>query len=600
MEKKAAKSQSAWGITIYNEKNFQKEGAKVLSLLSKCEDLEQGREKLMDYIDLRLEKSLKKEIKGGKVLPGFVENCGNNFKKLLMPANEIKGDFSLLETLYSLARKKKVHDLTPAFYGEMINLIMGFEGRSKAMKAPDFRIDPKTTIKKAVKLRNENLDALWSKAERRTLSYKHGLKKGAIAKRKRRKNRILNAHGGTLDDWNDWHWHIRHIIKDVRKLKKLIDLPKEQFSAINKAIKHRIPFGVTPFYLSLMDDNGAFDEPLRVQVFFPANFVKETIAGKMKEEKDRLDTAVPVELVTRRYPSIVNFKPILTCPQICVYCGRNLEVNVAALSGVIAPETKIKKAINWISEHPAIKEILITGGDPLMVDNDRLKWILDRIVKNKNIERIRIGSRALVTLPMRITDDLTQLLSGYNKPGVREVCLMSHIQHPYEINPDMMEAATKLKNAGIKVYNQMVYTFFNSKKFEVLALRRLLGKIGIEPYYSFKLKGGAELENYMVPLARILQEYFEEAVLVSGLTRRDTPVNNLPTLGNNSLLDRNKREIIAILPDGKRVYEWKPWENNLVNQHTYIEKEMPILEYLQKLKAAGYRPEEYKSIWYYF
>jgi lysine 2,3-aminomutase len=120
--------------------------------------------------------------------------------------------------------------------------------------------------------------------------------------------------------------------------------------------------------------------------------------------------------------------------------------------------------------------------------NKALRSVLDRVAKIPHVEMIRIGSRVPVTLPMRITDELADLLGSYRVPGVRDVALVTHIEHVYKVTPELVRAVDRLKRQGISVYNQHVYTFYVSRRFEAVALRRLIRRCGIDPYYTFAPK----------------------------------------------------------------------------------------------------------------
>jgi lysine 2,3-aminomutase len=129
----------------------------------------------------------------------------------------------------------------------------------------------------------------------------------------------------------------------------------------------------------------------------------------------------------------------------------------------------------------------------------------------------------------------------------------------------------------------------------------LLKLSGIEPYYTFNTKGKEETKEYRVPLARLLQEQKEESRLLPGLARTDEAVFNVPGLGKNYLRARQHRDLISIMPDGSRLYEFHPWEKNITeNVKTYIGKDVPILDYLKNLAEIGEDVQKYKTIWYYY
>jgi len=355
-----------------------------------------------------------------------------------------------------------------------------------------------------------------------------------------------------------------------------------------------------------MDDepNGR-DRSIRAQVFPPLSYVERMARAKQDGECSldfmlENDTS-PIDLITRRYPAIAIFKPFNACPQICVYCQRNWEIDEPMGKGALAAPEKIEAALAWVEKHPALNELLVTGGDPLALGQERIERIFKRIIQIKSIEHLRIGSRTIVTIPMRITDRLVDFLGRLRKPGARQVAVVTHVQHPYEVTPELVEAVNKLRLRGIPVYNQLVYTFYVSRRFENAALRRQLRLAGIDPYYTFCTKGKEETYDYRVPLARLLQEQKEEARLLPGITRTDEAVYNVPGLGKNYLRASQHRELISILPQGSRVYEFHPWEKNISKDLvTYTGEDMPILDYLERLESIGEDVSEYSTIWYYF
>ncbi|MBW1775380.1 MAG: KamA family radical SAM protein, partial [Deltaproteobacteria bacterium] len=225
---------------------------------------------------------------------------------------------------------------------------------------------------------------------------------------------------------------------------------------------------------------------------------------------------------------------------------------------------------------------------------------LSRLSRIRHIQRIRIGTRTLVTLPQRIDESLVRTINRFHIPGKREILLITHFEHPYEITPQSMEAVQKFRRYGIEVYNQLVYTFYNSRKFEAAALRLKLRLIGVTPYYTFNTKGKAETNEYRVPIPRLLQEQKEEARLLPGSARTDEIVFNVPGLGKNYLRAVQHRDVISILPDGRRVYEFHPWEKQLSLADTYLYTDVSIYDYLKRLKAAGEDPSQYKTVWYYY
>ena len=450
-------------------------------------------------------------------------------------------------------------------------------------------------------------ERIWSYVER----YPSGLDPEVIEKRRENKKRILEYFGGTEDDWRDYLWHFRHVIKrreDLEHLRKLAPgLTEEELRGIELALRFRIPFGITPYYLHLFDLEGprVYDHQVRAQVIPPIHTVMVMAAHREDREyyfdfMGEHDTS-PHDLITRRYPIVAIIKASDTCPQICVYCQRNWEIMEALDTGAIPSKRELDAAVDWFAEHPNITDVLITGGDPMILRDSMLEYLLNRLSSLDHISSIRIGSRIVVTVPFRITDEVAEMLGSYVEPGKRFITFVTHVESAYEVTPEMAEAIYKLKRQGIPVYNQQVYTFWTSRRFETVALRIALKKAGIDPYYTFYPKGKWEHKDYMIPVARILQERKEEARLLPGIFRTEEPVFNVPRLGKNHLRSWQDHELIMIRPDGRRVYLWHPWEKNIQLVDPYIYTDMiSIKMYLEHLKELGEDPEDYKSIWYYY
>jgi lysine 2,3-aminomutase len=536
-----------------------------------------------------------------------VRDCARALIRILTRRSMDQAGFSFAQAVHDIAVDRSRPDLSPAFYAELLHLFLGLQGRGPGRTLVDQLLIPSwLSGRKAALERSRQLDELSAQMELRLSRYTSGLEENTVRRRETRRRRMRDILGVSEETWHDWTWQIQSTLRNADRISSLVVLTEAEKQSIAAARKARLPFGITPHYLSLMDDDPELrlDRAIRAQVIPPASYVGQMakVGGDRKacDFMRETDTS-PINLITRRYPEICIFKPFNTCPQICVYCQRNWEIDDAMQPGAMASEEDIEAALRWIEDHPAIHEVLVTGGDPLVMDDAQIARILNRIAEIETIERIRIGSRVLVTLPMRINGRLADLLASYKKPGRRQVALVTHIQHPYELTPETVRAAEALLQRGIPIYNQLVYTFFVSRRFEATSLRRTLAAVGIEPYYTFNAKGKDETIEYRVPLARLLQEQKEEARLLPGLTRTDEAVYNVPGLGKNYLRARQHRDLISILPNGARLYEFHAWEKNISGKvSTYICEDVPILDYLQRLNAAGEDVSEYETIWYYF
>lgn len=588
---------------LYNIGSFRKESGDLLKNINKLRKIENVRSVLIKRITEIFRSKTEKYPPAHELIR--MRDCSLVLLNAFSDKSEWRSGFSLVKAIWDISKNKSRDDLTPAFYAEMINWIRGLEGRAEFqfIHSPTEVNDNLTGRDKAVNRSNE-LDIIWTAVNERMNAYPNGLSPEAIHTRKKRKNRIMNFFNVGEEEWKNWKWHVRNIIKDKNALSKLIDIDDSKLDTINKALKNRLPFGITPYYMSLMDDiPGLNDIAIRYQVLPPEDYVDEMIAHKDNRDSYfdfmlETDTS-PHDRITRRYPGIVILKPVSTCPQICVYCQRNWEIDEVMAPRSFATKSDINSSIKWIKKHPSIREVLITGGDPFIMSDNQIQYLLESLSGIDHIDLIRFGTRTPVTLPMRITDELCDLLGSYREVGRRDIAVMTHVEHPYEVTKDTAVAIDRLKRQGISVYNQHVYTFYVSRRFEATLLRILLRRIGIDPYYTFMPKGKEETNAYRVPLARILQEQKEEARLVPGLRRTDEAVFNVPGLGKNYLRALQHRDLLTVLPDGKRLYEFHPWDLNLTRCQTYLYEDISILNYLRRLESIGEKIEDYDSIWFF-
>jgi len=586
----------------------------IYQILMEAEDLEQARDKFYAYLD-RTERRVFDLDNNLHILEkSMVRECIRVLRSIIGPINEFRTEFSALDSLWKLAQNRRTElkeKISVGFILEFINLFRGVTGKSyiyledKEVRKgiPDFL---RMQGRDAAQLQTEMLDEMGSGMLKYFKKYPSGLEEEVISWRTENRSRILRHFKGTEKDWNNYMWQIRNVIRKSKPLAELIELSAEQQEAIDRAVQNNIAFGITPYYLSLMDSqiSVGYDHAIRAQVIPPKEYVdkmSELRPGrKLSFDFMGEHDCSPVDLVTRRYPMIAIIKPYNTCAQICVYCQRNWEIERVLEPRALASKEKMENALSWFDRHKSIGDVLITGGDPLVMKDAQLENILATLSKKKHIYRIRIGSRTPVVLPMRFTDELVAMLAKYHQPPRLQLSIVTHFEHSYEITPEAMEAVQKLRKAGISVYNQQVFTVENSRRFETAKLRKDLKSIGVDPYYTFNMKGKEETKQYMVPIARILQERKEEARLLPGLDRTDEPVFNVPRLGKNHLRAGQDRRLVMILPDGSRVYEFHPWEKNIKPIPPYNYVDVPIYEYLEELASRGENIRDYRTIWFYY
>jgi len=599
-----------------------KENPEVFELLKESKDLKEARQRLF-----KLSKNLEWKYREGEEVLHKLEYATaleaiKVFNNLISLRNEKITGFSTLNYLRGLTKDDQeiAEEVSDGFLEEFIHLFKAMKGKAgissgwlrpllekDGIKIVDFA---KIKGREAGIARSNYLDKLYEKVHNFINRYPSGCDDELIIEREKNCKKILNYFGATLDDWNDYRWHLKHILQDkedLKHLQKLVPLTEEDIEAIEIAIENKIPFGITPYYLSLFDfsrSDRRYDYQVRSQVIPPIHYV--TLMKEHRKEKayyfdfmGEHDTS-PKELITRRYPMISILKPYDTCPQICVYCQRNWEI-----TGPMMPEGRVGKkaldnALDWFAKNTSMRDVLITGGDPLALGDEKIKYIMDRLCQMEHVINIRWGTRTPVTVPMRITDELAKLIGSYIKPGKRNICVVTHIEGASEVTPELAEAVMKFRRQGIYVYNQLVYTLETSRRFQNVAARIAMKKAGVDPYYTFYPKGKEETEDYLVPVARLWQERKEEARLIPGQFRTDEPVFNVPRLGKNHIRAWQDRELIGLNKEGQRIYLWHPWEKGIASVEPYVYKDLPIYRYLQELAKRGEDIQEYKSIWYYY
>ncbi len=586
--------------------------AEIHSLLKETDTLEGAREKLIHHLE-GLEWSYRRdvvEIKSWNYI--VLKEAIRCFKNIISPRNERLAGFSALECLWKAAVEGD-SDVADDFIYEFEHLFRAVRGHAdiypsalmNGIEYPDFE---KFKGREAGIMRSDFLDIMGNEMTKQIDRYPKGMDPEIVKKRIENKKKIMALFDANEDDWDDWRWQFKHIFKDkagLENIKKIIKLSTDEEKGVNLAVENNVPFGVTPHYLHLMDyEPNGNDYAVRRQVFPPPSYVENMVAHKEDKETAfdfmREHDTSPQNLVTRRYPKVAIIKPYDSCPQICVYCQRNWEITEPLMESAEAPKQRLDAALNWFSEHENMMDVLVTGGDSLVMNDKKVEYILKRLTEIPHIKSIRIATRIPITVPQRITKELCEVFGNYYEVGKQTICMVTHFSHPYEVTLETAKAVQRVREQGLHVYNQQVFSFGNSRRFETAALRIAIKQIGVDPYYTFNMKGKSEIEDYAVPVARILQERKEEARLLPGIFRSDEPVFNVPFLGKNHLRAWQDHELITILGDGRRVYSFHPWEKNFNRVKPYLYEDVPIKSYLEKLEERGENPRDYRSIWYYY
>lgn len=304
----------------------------------------------------------------------------------------------------------------------------------------------------------------------------------------RRKQLFPNV---TDSQWNDWKWQVRNRIETLEELKKYIKLSKEEQQGIKESLK-TLRMAITPYYLTLIDPKDP-DDPIRKQCI-PT--IKEThIAAADLRDPLHEDTDSPVPGLTHRYPDRVLLLITDMCSMYCRHCTRR------RFAGQKDGETSMKnieKAIEYIRNTPQVRDVLLSGGDALMVTDERLEYIISEVRKIKHVEIIRIGTRIPVVCPQRITPELCKMLAKYHP-----IWLNTHFNHPQEITKESIAACERLANAGIPLGNQSVLLrgvndCVNIQK----KLVHELVKMRVRPYYIYQCDLSLGLEHFRTPVSK--------------------------------------------------------------------------------------------------
>ncbi|PWR70862.1 lysine 2,3-aminomutase [Methanospirillum stamsii] len=294
--------------------------------------------------------------------------------------------------------------------------------------------------------------------------------------------------------WKDWKWQVGHSITDITTLEQTLgmNLSKSEREDMIKTCDI-FPMSITPYYLSLINTDDPLHDPIfRQAVPSPGELIIENydLHDPLSEDADS-----PCPLITHRYPDRVLFLISNTCAMYCRHCTRKRKVG-QVLSAPLKEE--LDEAFSYIETHSEIRDVLLSGGDPLMLSDKELDTILRRLRKIPHVEIIRIGSRVPVVLPFRITDNLVSILKKYHP-----LWLNTHFNHPHEFTTESCEALAKLADAGIPLGNQSVLLAGVNDCPEIMRkLVHELVKNRVRPYYLFQCDLAEGLAHFRTPVGK--------------------------------------------------------------------------------------------------
>jgi lysine 2,3-aminomutase len=299
---------------------------------------------------------------------------------------------------------------------------------------------------------------------------------------------------GPSSRWHDWKWHIRHSIRDVKTFEKLLGITFTDDQRIAyEATAEQFPISITPYYLSLIEVDDYENDPVFRQCFPSTremDVLEHDMADPLHEEKDS-----PVPGITHRYPDRVLFHVSNTCSMYCRHCTRKRKVGD---TDFIPDRKQMEKGLDYIRNNSRVRDVLISGGDPLMLSDERLDWILGELGSIEHVEVVRIGTRMPVVLPQRITTDLIKMLKKHHP-----LWLNTHFNHPREITASSRKALERLADAGIPMGNQSVLLAgVNDCQRLIRTLNQKLVQNRVRPYYLYQCDLSEGLTHFRTPVSK--------------------------------------------------------------------------------------------------
>lgn len=292
-------------------------------------------------------------------------------------------------------------------------------------------------------------------------------------------------------EWSDWRWHQRHAVRNLAQLEKYVPLTPDERAGVQET-SSLFRIGISPYYLSLIDRDHPLC-PVRMQaipVRAEARIRPGELTDPLGEDKTR-----PEEAIVHKYPDRVLFLALDTCSVYCRHCTRRriTKGGEAELS-----KEQMRRGLEYIRRHPEVRDVLISGGDPFLLSEERLEELLAPLHEIPHVEMVRIGTRVPVCLPMRVTDSLARLLRRY-----APVYVVTHFNHPKEVTPEAREACERLVDHGVPVENQAVLMRrLNSDARIIKELSHALLRIRVRPYYLHQMDVAEGCEHLRTPISK--------------------------------------------------------------------------------------------------
>lgn len=292
-------------------------------------------------------------------------------------------------------------------------------------------------------------------------------------------------------DWNDWKWQVKNRVETLEDLKKYVSLSPEEEVGVERCLGE-LRMAVTPYYLSLINPDDPHD-PVRRQAVPTAR----ELYHAPEDDRDPLheDTDSPVKGLTHRYPDRVLMLITDQCSMYCRHCTRR---RFAGQHDAAVPLGQVDACIDYVAAHPEVRDVLLSGGDALMMSDEKLEHIIKRLRAIPHVEIVRIGSRIPVVMPQRITQSLCDMLKKYHP-----IWLNTHFNHPNEITGESARACAMLADAGIPLGNQSVLLAGVNDCVHVMKkLVHELVKIRVRPYYIYQCDLSLGLSHFRTPVSK--------------------------------------------------------------------------------------------------
>ncbi|HBT20278.1 MAG TPA: glutamate 2,3-aminomutase [Peptococcaceae bacterium] len=356
------------------------------------------------------------------------------------------------------------------------------------------------------------------------------------------KRRIMKVLGATEKDWNNWKWHVRNRFTRAEDLAKVINLSEREIKEINEVGK-TYRWAVSPYYASLMDPDDP-NCPIRKQAI-PSIYEITIPFGELDPMAEEYTSPAPT--ITRRYPDRLIINVTNACAMYCRHCQRRRNIGEVDKA---APTEDILQALDYIRKNEEIRDVLLTGGDAFMLSNSKLDWILTELDKIDHVEIKRLGTRMLVTLPMRVNDELCEILDKHPR-----LYINTHFNHPKEVTKDSEKACDKLARLGIPLGNQTVLLKgINNDPHVIKKLNHELLKIKVRPYYIFQAKTVKGTGHFITKIEDGINIMEHLRGYTSGLAIPQYIINAPKGFGKTPMLPEY---LVSMAPDAVYIRTWE-------------------------------------------